>query len=116
VLIVLLQAGAYWLLARDWVELQPMPASLARTYRVFRIPDVALLAAGLAELVIWWQAHPGASLPVMAVWGFRAVEYVTYFLIRLAYPVGSWFTTVGQRRVPQLVKDLRTAKQRLVFR
>jgi hypothetical protein len=83
---------------------------------VFQITDVALLAAGLAGVVIWWPAHPGASLPVMAVLGFGAVEYVNYFLIRLAYPVGNCFTTVGQRRVPQLVNDLRTAKQRLVFR
>jgi hypothetical protein len=108
-LIILVQAGAYWLLARNWVELQPMPASLASTYRAFRIIDVALLAAGLVGVLVWWPPHPGVALLVTAVWLFGALEYVNYFLVRLAYPVGKWFTTVGQWRVPQLIKDLRMA-------
>jgi hypothetical protein len=110
-LIILMQAGAYWLLARNWVELQPMPASLAGIYRAFRITDVALLAAGLVGVLVWWPPHPGAALLVTAVWGFGVVEYVNYFLVRLAYPAGKWFTTVGQGRIPQLIKDLRMAKQ-----
>ncbi|MBD1593708.1 hypothetical protein HC744_16885 [Arthrobacter sp. S1_S22] len=110
-LIILVQAGAYWLLARNWVELHPMPARFANTYRAFRISDVALLAAGLVGVLVWWPPHLGAALLVTAVWGFGAVEYVNYFLVRLAYPAGKWFTTVGQWRVPQLMKDLRAAKQ-----
>jgi len=108
-LIILAQAGAYWLLARNWVGVQSMPARLASTYRAFRVTNVALLAAGLAGVLIWWPPHLGAALLVTATWGLGAVEYVNYFLVRLAYPVGRWATSVGQWRVPQLVKDLGAA-------
>jgi hypothetical protein len=95
-LTILVQAGAYWLLARNWVERRPMSAGLAAAYRTFRIFDVVLLAAGLVGVLMWWPPHPGTALLVTAVWGFGAVEYVNYFLVRLVYPFGKWFTTVGQ--------------------
>jgi hypothetical protein len=39
------------------------------------------------------------------------VEYVNYFLVRLAYPVLRWFTAVRGRRLPQLAQDLRANSQ-----
>jgi hypothetical protein len=85
-LVILVQAGVYWLLARGWVELEPMPARLAALYRVFRVLDVLLLAIALLGVVIWLPDHSGAAVGVVAVWAFGVVEYVNYFVARLAYP------------------------------
>ncbi len=95
-LVILVQAGIYWLLARTWVLLRPMPSTIARVYRALRAGDAVLLAAGLAGVVLWCPDSFGSALVVMAVWGFGAVEYINYFLVRLAYPVLRWFTAVRQ--------------------
>ena len=108
-LITLVQAGVYWLLARSWVELRPMPAKIARVYRALRTADAVLLAAGLVGVLLWWPDHIGSALVVTAIWSFGAVEYINYFLVRLAYPVFRWFTAVRGRRLPQLARDLRAA-------
>lgn len=108
-LVILVQAGAYWLAARSWVELRPMPAAWARTYRLFRGADAAVLALGLLGVIAWWPGSVGTALLVLAVWTFGALEYVNYFVVRLAYPIRLWLTTVGQRRAPRLVQDLRGA-------
>lgn len=108
-LVILMQAGIYWLAARGWVERRPMPAAFAATYRAFRVIDVVLLVAGVVGLVIWWPSSLGAALGLSAVWFFGALEYVNYFVVRLSYPIGRWFTTVGQCRRPRLMQDLRSA-------
>lgn len=107
-LVILAQAGAYWLAARSWVGIGRMPRPLALLYRVFRILDLVLLAVGLAGMVLWWPASPGAALLVVGVWLFGVVEWVNYFHVRLAYPANRWFALVGERRVPQLMKDVRS--------
>ncbi|MDJ0402974.1 hypothetical protein QNA23_05770 [Rhodococcus erythropolis] len=109
-LVILVQAGAYWLLARGWVELEPMPARLAALYRVFRVLDVLLLAIALLGVVIWLPDHSGAAVGVVAVWVFGVVEYVNYFVARLAYPLRRWPFEVGKWRRPQLVRDLNSAR------
>ncbi|WP_448003308.1 hypothetical protein [Agromyces bauzanensis] len=106
-LIVLVQAGAYWLAARSWVEHGRMPAGWASTYRMFRVADAGMLATGLLGVIVWWPESVGARLVVLAVWTFGVLEYVNYFVVRLAYPISRWLTTVGQWRTPQLVQDLR---------
>lgn len=68
-----------------------------------------MLVAGLLGVVVWWPDSAGEGMLVLAVWTFGVLEYVNYFLVRLAYPIGRWFTTVGQRRTPRLVQDLRGA-------
>ncbi len=108
-LVVLVQGGAYWLLARRWVLHSPMPASLAALYRGFRRYDVAMLAAGLVGVLTHLPDSAGASVLVVAIWLFAVVEYANYFVVRLAYPVRRWLTTVGQWRTPRLVLDLRAA-------
>jgi hypothetical protein len=104
-LIILVQAGAYWLAARRWVDLRPMPAAWARAFRVLRVADAAVLAAGLVGVIAWWPDSLGPALLVLAVWTFGVLEYVNYFVVRLAYPMGRWFRTVGQWRTPRLVQD-----------
>lgn len=110
-LVVLVQAGTYWLLARTWVEKEPMPAVVAGVYRAFRVVDAILLGAGLVGILVWWPGQIGTVVLVLAVWIFGVVEYINYFLVRLAYPVDRWFTLVGQWRAPRLIQDLRTSTQ-----
>lgn len=110
-LVILVQGGASWLLALGWVAQGSMPASAAVTFRVFRVFDVVLLGAGLAGVVVWWPASLGMALLVMGVWLFGVVEYVNYYVVRLAYPVNGWFTSVTAWRTPRLVKDLRATRR-----
>jgi hypothetical protein len=110
-LVVLVQAGAYWLLARGWVAQRPMPAAFAGLYHLFRVADAVLLIVGLAGLLAWFPDRPGAAVTVVAIWGFGVVEYINYFLVRLSYPIPRWFTMVGQWRTPQLIRDIGSAKR-----
>jgi hypothetical protein len=107
-LAILVQAGCYWLAARSWVGAAPMPRGLSRIYRAFRITDLVLLSAGLAGVVAWWPAHPGVASLVLAVWLFGVIEWINYFHIRLAYPARRWFSLVGERRTPRLLRDIRS--------
>ena len=109
-LVVLVAAGMYWLLARTWVERGVMPRSLAVTYRVLSIALLALLAVGLVGVVTWWPNNVGVAVLVIAVWGYGAVEYTNYFVVRLAYPLSQWFTTLGEWRTPRLVTDMRASR------
>ncbi|MEO7588353.1 MAG: hypothetical protein ABIS84_10035 [Arachnia sp.] len=111
-LAILVQGGCYWLLARRWVGDSPMPRAIATLYSLLRVLNVALLAAGLAGVLLWWPAHTPTALLVTALWFLGVIEYVNYFQKRLSYPISRWFTTVGQWRTPQLVQDLRSARPR----
>lgn len=105
-LMVLVQAGSYWLMAITWVEKSSMPTGLAGAYRVFRIADSVLLFAGLVGVIVWWPDQLGPALAILGVWIFGVIEYVNYFVVRLSYPVSRWSHMVGQRRIPQIVQDL----------
>jgi hypothetical protein len=107
-LVILVQAGVYWLLARRWVGRAPMPAAIAAAYRLFRVLDPVLLAAGLAGAVVFGPSGGGAVL-VAGVWLLGVVEYVNYFVVRLAYPLRQWPSRVTRWRTPQLVQDLDAA-------
>lgn len=107
-LAILVQAGIYWLAARRWVGLAPMPRALATTYRALRIFDPVLLAAGLIGVVVLFPGG-GASLLAVLVWMFGVIEYLNYFVVRLSYPIHRWASTVTQWRTPQLVQDLNSA-------
>ena len=109
-LIILVQAGAYWLLARNWVERAPMPTSLAALYRAFRALDAGLLVVGLLGVLAWLPDQVGAALAIVAVWVFGVVEYVNYFVVRLSYPIRRLPFVVGQWRTPRLVQDLNSAQ------
>ncbi|MDV6271796.1 hypothetical protein [Rhodococcus globerulus] len=109
-LVVLAQAGVYWLLARRWVEQAPMPAVLAKFYRVFRVLDAVVLTVGLLGVVTWLPDHLGAAVGIVALWVFGVVEYVNYFVVRLAYPLRRWPFMVGLWRTPRLVQDLNSAR------
>lgn len=105
-LVVLLQAGVYWLLARRWVGRATMPARVAQGYRYARALDPVLLVVGLVGIVL---ARPtgGSAVLVAAVWLFGVMEYLNYFVVRLAYPWHRWPHEVVRWRTPRLVQDLR---------
>jgi hypothetical protein len=104
-LAVLVQAGGYWLAARTWVGETAMPSPLARTYLAFRAVDPVLLGAGLVGVLAWWPERPGVAALVVVVWAFGAVEYLNYFVVRLAYPPARWAGEVTRWRTPRLVRD-----------
>lgn len=108
-LVILLQAGAYWLLARTWVEQGTMPRGLASAYRVLRVLDAVLLVAGLVGVAVWFPGHPFAAIGVALVWLFGVIEYVNSFIARLAYPPAVWFQRIGEWRTPRLMQDVRAA-------
>ena len=110
-LVVLVAAGLYWLLARAWVERVAMPHALAVTYRVLSIVNLLLLAVGLVGVITSWPNHIGVGVLVATVWVFAAVEFTNYFIVRLAYPVHQWFAAVGEWRTPRLVTDMRSARR-----
>ena len=113
-LVVLAQAGVYWLLARGWVKVGRMPVALAALYTVFRWLNPALLTAGLFGMVMWWPQPLSVALLCLGVWIFGVVEYVNYFVVRLSYPFSEGFAKVGQWRVPRLIRDVREATGALV--
>lgn len=109
-LIILVQAGAYWLLARSWVRRAPMPTSVATLYRTFRVIDAGILVAGLLGVLVWLPDQSGVALAVVFVWAFGVVEYVNYFVVRLSYPIRRLPSAIGQWRTPRLVQDLNSAR------
>ncbi len=108
-LVVLIQAGVYWLLARSWVGRAPMPVAVATVYRVFRVLDAVVLGVGLLGVLTWLPDHRGAAVFIVALWVFGVVEYANYFVVRLAYPLRRWLFMVGRWRTPRLVLDLNSA-------
>ena len=109
-LIILVQAGAYWLLARNWVERAPMPTSLAALYRAFRALDAGFLGVGLLGVLAWLPDQVGVALAIVVVWVFGVVEYVNYFVVRLSYPIRRFPFVLGQWRTPRLVQDLNSVR------
>ncbi|ANS79027.1 hypothetical protein SGUI_1631 [Serinicoccus hydrothermalis] len=105
--LVLVQAGVYWLLARSWVGTGTMPTRPARAYRAFRILDPLLLAVGIVVIVVRGGDDAGALVLTLGVWLFAVVEFVNYFVVRLAYPPTLWLREVTRWRSPRLVRDLR---------
>jgi hypothetical protein len=110
-LVILVQAGAYWLLARRWLARSRMPASVAVAYRMLRVVNVVILVAGLLGVLIWLPADGLIAFVVLLVWAFAVVEYLNYFIVRLAYPVLEWPSAVVQWRRPRLAKDLAAARR-----
>jgi hypothetical protein len=104
-LVILVQAGVYWLLARRWVKQGTMPRGLASVYRGFRVLDAVLLLAGLVGI----PAHPFAAIGIPFVWLLGVIEYVNYFVVRLAYPPSEWFQRIAEWRTPRLMQDVRAA-------
>lgn len=111
--LVLVQAGCYWLSARHRIGTAAlMPAPLARAFRLFRVLDPVLLAAGAIGVVAFWPENVTAAVFVVGVWLFAVVEYLNYFVVRLSYPVGEWWRGVRRRRTPVLARDVVRATHR----
>ena len=104
--LVLVAAGFYWLLARRWVGVAPMPRAIALAYLGLGLLAVLLLAGGLVVTLV---AAPSTAWLVLLLlaWGFGVVELVNYSLRRLAFPDTRWWSGVVQGRTPQLARDVR---------
>jgi hypothetical protein len=104
--VILIQAGSYWLLARHWVGRAGMPEPLARLYRVLRVANVVLLLAGLVGVVGWAPQRPITTTLIAGLWLFGMLEFCNYFVVRLAYPFTRWLAEFGRWRTPRLVLDM----------
>ena len=108
-LVVLRQAGVYWLLARSWVERAPMPATLSSPYCTYRVVGFLLLSLGLVGVIAFRPDNLSLATAFVAAWAFGVVEYVNYFVVRLSYPTTRWLATVGKWRVSTLAKHMKAA-------
>lgn len=109
-LLVLVQAGAYWLLARRWVGLGTMPPRVARAFRVCRVVGPPVLLLGAMGVLANHPTGAAGALLVWAVWVFAVIEYLNYYVVRLAYPAATWASSVTRWRRPRLVLDLRAER------
>lgn len=107
-LVILVQAGVYWLAARTWLGAS-MPAPVAACYRTFRWANPLLLLAGLVGVVLWRPEGAFGLVVVAAVWAFGVLEHLNYYVVRLAYPITVWGAQVTRWRTPRLAADLRAA-------
>lgn len=89
-----------------WRARVVVPAGLARAYLGLRVLDVLLLFLGLTGIVLC-RPSPWIFAGALAVWAFGVVEFVNYFVVRLAYPARLWFVRVWRWRRPRLVEDFR---------
>jgi hypothetical protein len=103
--LVLVQGGVFWLVARAHLG-HVLPWAWRSAFRAFRLIDPGLLAIALGFVVSQARTAPGAAIASAAVWIFAVVEYVNYFVVRLAYAPLTWFRDVGRWRTPRLVKEL----------
>lgn len=109
-LAVLVQAAFYWLSARRRIGTAAlMPVPLVRTFRLFRVLDLALLAAGVIGVVAFLPQNATAAVLVVGVWLFAVAEYLNYYVVRLSYPGGEWWRGVRRCRAPVLARDLARA-------
>jgi hypothetical protein len=106
--LVLAQAGAYWLLRSRSLG-RPLPRAVAATYFFLRFFNVVALVVCLCAAMWWWPSDPVVATLAAAAWIFGLIEYLNYFVVRLSYPRTRWFAEVGRRRTPQLLKDLNAA-------
>lgn len=108
-LLVLSQAGAYWLLARAWVKVRSMPHPLAVLYRRFLVLNVLVIVAAGFYIGFNLPDPPAMAVLSIAVWLFAVLEFVNYYLVRLSYPMSQWFHQVGHWRTPYLIRDIQAS-------
>lgn len=107
--VILVQAGSYWLAARSWIRRGQMPRGLRILYRYLRGGDAVLLAASLVVIIAARPSSAEVLVLALAVWLFGVIEYVNYFFVRLAYPARRWRQEVSRWRTSRLAKDLDSA-------
>lgn len=107
--VILVVAGAYWLIARARLGAGPLLLAVAQALRVARVGTALLLLGSLVAIVAWWPQRLGVGIAAGVIWLFALMEWVNYFAVRLAYPWRQWASRVGQRRTPQLIRDVRAA-------
>jgi hypothetical protein len=104
--LVLIEGGCFWLLARSWGPRGRMPRAVARIYLALRWATPLILVLSAVGLAMRWPNLPHARvLGVIAV-SFGVVEYVNYFIRRVSYPVATWWRDVRRLRQPRLIRDV----------
>lgn len=98
--------GIYWLLARVWVLKERPPTWFGRVYRIVRWIGAITIVVTL-PLALLLHVSIGTTMFALVIWAFGLVEYLNYFVVRLAYPWTRWVAEVGAWRTPRLVRDLR---------
>lgn len=86
-----------------------MPHMPGRCFRGLRLFTPVVLITGLVGVIVNAPSGATATVVVALVWAFGVIEYVNYYLVRLAYPWRRWASEVSQWRAPTLVKDVRAA-------
>ena len=105
--VVLIEGGCFWLLARRWVPGGRMPRTAARTYLMLRWATPLILVLSAVGLALRWPSLAQVRvLGVIAV-AFGVIEYVNYFVLRVSYPVATWWRDVRRLRRPRLIRDVR---------
>jgi hypothetical protein len=106
-ILVLIEGGCFWLLARSWVPRGRMPRAMARIYLTLRWATPLILVLSAVGLAMRWPSLPQVRiLGVMAV-SLGVIEYVNYFILRVSYPVATWWRDVRRLRQPRLIRDVR---------
>ncbi len=109
---ILVQAGGYWIAARSWVIIGTMPGPLATLYRVWRVLNIILLAASLVIILAWNPTRVPVRILAIGIWLFAVIEYVNYYVRRLAYPARHWLARITEHQTPRLIHDLRSVSSR----
>lgn len=110
-LLILLHAGVYWLLARSQLgrPLPTLPRWFARRTRNAIAIHPILLLAGFGGLIATFPHQPFAIGFAVIIWVLGVLEYINYFIVRISYPWYAWTAEVGRRRTPRLIKDVRSS-------
>jgi hypothetical protein len=105
--LVLIEGGCFWLLARSWVPRGRTPRAVARIYLTLRWATPLMLVLSAVGLAMWWPSLPQIRVLGVSAVTFGVIEYVNYFILRVSYPVATWWQDVRRLRQPRLIRDVR---------
>jgi hypothetical protein len=105
--VVLVEGGCFWLLARGWMPCRRMPRTLARIYLTLRWVTPLIFVLSAIGLAMWWPSLPHVRVLGVSAVSFGVTEYVNYFIRRVSYPVATWWRDVRRLRQPRLIHDVR---------
>jgi hypothetical protein len=105
--LVLMEGGCFWLLARSWVPRGRMPRAVARIYLALRWVMPLILILSAVGLAMRWPSLPQVRILGVGAVSLGVIEYVNYFIRRVSYPVATWCRDVRRLREPRLMRDVR---------
>lgn len=84
-----------------------MPRALARIYLTLRWVTPLILILSAMGLAMWWPSLPQIRVLGVSAVTFGVIEYLNYFILRVSYPVATWWHDVRRLRQPRLIRDVR---------